>query len=153
MWGFAALWAALAAGLTVRAARQRLPFSLSWWSFTFPVGTCVTAASGLALHTGADAFRWAAVALYIALVGAWAVVGVRTARGAWRGRLFLPPPQIPTLSGSPPRRSVHLLTGTPRWAGQPLFGMLRTKPGVRLMTWFAWRCTPGCRSDCLARRP
>ena len=91
VWGFAALWAALAAALTVRAARQRLPFSLSWWSFTFPVGTCVTAASGLALHTGADAFRWAAVALYIALVGAWAVVGVRTTRGAWRGRLFLPP--------------------------------------------------------------
>ena len=93
VWGFAALWAALAAGLTVRAARQRLPFTLSWWSFTFPVGTCVTAASGLALHTGADAFRWAAVALYIALVGAWAMVGVRTTRGAWRGRLFLPPPQ------------------------------------------------------------
>ena len=61
VWGFAALWAALAAGLTVRAARQRLPFTLSWWSFTFPVGTCVTAASGLALHTGAGASagpRW-----------------------------------------------------------------------------------------------
>ena len=95
VWGFAALWAALAAGLTVRAARRRLPFTLSWWSFTFPVGTCVTAASGLALHIGADAFRWAAVALYIALVGAWAVVGVRTARGTWRGRLFLPPPPEP----------------------------------------------------------
>jgi tellurite resistance protein TehA-like permease len=97
VWGFAMLWASLAAALTVRAARQRLPFSLTWWSFTFPVGTCVTGASGLALHTGADAFRWAAVALYIALVAAWAVVSVRTARGAWRGRLFLPPPQARTL--------------------------------------------------------
>jgi hypothetical protein len=28
-----------------------------------------------------------------ALVATWAVVGVRTARGAWRGRLFLPPRQ------------------------------------------------------------
>jgi C4-dicarboxylate transporter/malic acid transport protein len=93
VWGFAVLWASLAAALTVRAARHRLPFSLTWWSFTFPVGTCVTGTSGLALHTGADAFRWAAVALYIALVAAWAVVSVRTARGAWRGRLFLPPPQ------------------------------------------------------------
>jgi len=97
VWGFAVLWAALAAALTVRAARQRLPFSLTWWSFTFPVGTCVTAASGLALHTGADAFRWAAVALYVILVAAWVVVSVRTARGAWRGRLFLPPPQEGTL--------------------------------------------------------
>jgi tellurite resistance protein TehA-like permease len=82
VWGFAMLWASLAAALTVRAARQRLPFSLTWWSFTFPVGTCVTGASGLALHTGAAAFRWAAVALYLALVAAWAVVSARTARGA-----------------------------------------------------------------------
>ena len=93
VWGFAVLWAAMATALTVRAARQRLPFSLTWWSFTFPVGTCVTAASGLALHTGSDAFRWAAAALYLSLVAAWAVVSARTARGAWRGRLFLPPSQ------------------------------------------------------------
>jgi len=92
VWGFAALWAGLATALTLRAARERLPFSLTWWSFTFPVGTCVTATTGLALHTGADAFRWAAVALYLALVTAWAVVSARTVRGAWRGRLFLPAP-------------------------------------------------------------
>ena len=73
----------------MRAVRHQLPFGLTWWSFTFPVGTCVTCTSDLALHTGADAFRWAAVALYLALVAAWAVVSVRTARGAWRGRLFL----------------------------------------------------------------
>ena len=94
VWGFAALWAGLATALTVRAVRERLPFSLTWWSFTFPLGTCVTAASGLALHTGADAFRWAAPALYVVLVAAWVVVSVQTARGAWRGHLFLaPPPQ------------------------------------------------------------
>jgi len=62
VWGFAALWAGLATALTVRAGRHQLPFGLTWWSFTFPVGTCVTGTSDLALHTGADAFRWAAVA-------------------------------------------------------------------------------------------
>jgi tellurite resistance protein TehA-like permease len=103
VWGFAVLWAALAAALTVRAARQRLPFSLTWWSFTFPVGTCVTGASGLALHTGAIAFRWTAAGLYLALLAAWAIVAARTAVGAWQGRLFLPPPQETALpSGSPP---------------------------------------------------
>ena len=94
VWGFAALWAGLATAITVRAARSRLPFSLSWWSFTFPVGTCVTATSGLALHTGAAAFQWAAVALYAGLVAAWVTVGIRTARGAWRGRLLLPPAPV-----------------------------------------------------------
>jgi len=91
VWGFAALWAGLATALTVRAARDRLPFSLTWWSFTFPVGTCVTASTGLALHTGSAAFRAAAVALYLVLVTAWIVVGVRTVRGGWRGELFRPP--------------------------------------------------------------
>ena len=53
VWGFAALWAGLATALTLRTGRHQLPFGLTWWSFTFPVGTCVTGTSGLALHT-----RW-----------------------------------------------------------------------------------------------
>jgi tellurite resistance protein TehA-like permease len=92
VWGFALLWAALAAAITIRTARQRLPFSLTWWSFTFPVGTVVTGTSGLALHTGSLMFRWAAVALYAGLLAAWITVAARTAHGSARGRLFLPPP-------------------------------------------------------------
>ena len=52
VWGFAVLWAALATAITIRAARARLPFTLTWWSFTFPVGTLVTGTTSLALHTG-----------------------------------------------------------------------------------------------------
>ena len=43
-----------------------LPFSLTWWSFTFPVGTCVTATTTLALATGSVALRVAAAAWYAA---------------------------------------------------------------------------------------
>ena len=39
-WGFAMMWLALAAAITVRTARRGLPFALTWWSFTFPAGTC-----------------------------------------------------------------------------------------------------------------
>jgi C4-dicarboxylate transporter/malic acid transport protein len=88
VWGFAVFWAGLATAITIRAARAHLPFSLTWWSFTFPVGTLVTGTSALALHTGAGVFRWAAAGLYLVLVAAWAVVSVRTAAGAWRGRLL-----------------------------------------------------------------
>lgn len=97
VWGFAALWAALAMAITRRAAREHLPFSLTWWSFTFPVGTCVTGTSGLADHTGSSLFRWGAVALYAGLVTAWAVVAARTTRGGWRGHLFLPADPAPGL--------------------------------------------------------
>ncbi|MDX6227870.1 MAG: hypothetical protein QOI76_1260 [Frankiales bacterium] len=89
VWGFALLWGAIAGAITVRAARGHLPFSLTWWSFTFPVGTCVLGTSELALHTGSDLFHVAAVLLYIILVAAWITVALRTAQGSLRGTLFL----------------------------------------------------------------
>jgi C4-dicarboxylate transporter/malic acid transport protein len=96
-WGFAMMWLALAAAVTARTARRHLPFSLTWWSFTFPVGTCVTGTSELALHTGSAFLRWAAVALYALLVIAWLTVALRTAHASARGRLFLPPAPAPAV--------------------------------------------------------
>jgi tellurite resistance protein TehA-like permease len=90
--GFALFWAALAAAITVRTARAGLPFSLTWWSFTFPVGTVVTGTSGLAAQTGSAAVAALAVLLYAVLVAAWVVVAVRTARGARRGSLLMVAP-------------------------------------------------------------
>ncbi|HEX7661270.1 MAG TPA: TDT family transporter [Pseudonocardiaceae bacterium] len=103
VWGFALLWAALAGAITLRTAASHLPFSLTWWSFTFPVGTCVTATSGLTGHTGSDLFRVASVVLYAGLVGAWALVAVRTAHGALiRGSLLLAVPNPnPASAGEP----------------------------------------------------
>jgi C4-dicarboxylate transporter/malic acid transport protein len=88
VWGFALLWAGVAGAITIRTAREHLPFSLTWWSFTFPVGTCVTGTTGLYLHTGADLFRGAAVVCYVGLVLAWVTVVTRTGRGGATGRLF-----------------------------------------------------------------
>jgi C4-dicarboxylate transporter/malic acid transport protein len=91
VWGFALLWGAIAGAITVRTARHRLPFSLTWWSFTFPVGTCVLGTSELALHTASDLFDVAAVVFYLGLVAAWITVALRTARGSVRGTLFAVP--------------------------------------------------------------
>jgi C4-dicarboxylate transporter/malic acid transport protein len=89
-WGFAMLWLAIAASMTLRAARKGLPFGLTWWSFTFPVGTCVTGTIGLAARTGDDALRYAAAALFVLLLAGWLVAAVRTARACVRGSIFLP---------------------------------------------------------------
>lgn len=91
VWGFAVLWTAIAAAITLRTARRHLPFSLTWWSFTFPVGTCVTATTTLAAQTGSAVLRVAAAVWYAGLVLAWLTVAIRTARGSARGTLFLPP--------------------------------------------------------------
>jgi len=89
-WGFAMMWLALAAAITVRTARRGLPFALTWWSFTFPVGTCVTGTIALAARSGADVLRVASVALFVLLVAAWLVVAARTVASSASGRLFKP---------------------------------------------------------------
>ncbi|MGW7198110.1 TDT family transporter [Streptomyces chryseus] len=89
--GFALMWLALAAAMVAGAARNGMPFAMTWWAFTFPVGTCVTGAAGLARHTGLDALGWLAAALYAGLVLAWAVAGVRTLRGLVSGALLAAP--------------------------------------------------------------
>jgi C4-dicarboxylate transporter/malic acid transport protein len=96
--GFAVLWAIIAGIITARAVRERMPFSLTWWSFTFPVGTCVTGTTGLALATGSDMLRVAATVFFAGLVIAWLTVAIRTTRGAARGSIFIPAP-VP--SGQP----------------------------------------------------
>jgi C4-dicarboxylate transporter/malic acid transport protein len=89
--GFALLWLGLAGALVLRARRRGMGFTMTWWAFTFPVGTCVTGAEGLARHTGLAAFDALAVGLYALLVAAWAVAAVRTARGLLSGELLAAP--------------------------------------------------------------
>ena len=98
----------MAAAITVRAARQRLPFALTWWSFTFPVGTVVTGTIALAARTDAAALRVASVVLYGLLLAAWLVVAARTAHGVATGGCSgqpVPPPPgrpdgVPRLGGA-----------------------------------------------------
>lgn len=89
--GFALLWLALAAAMLLRAARDGMGFAMTWWALTFPVGTCVTGAAGLARHTGLTAFSWLAAALFLALLTAWLLAAANTLRGLATGRLLAAP--------------------------------------------------------------
>ncbi|MEU6481897.1 C4-dicarboxylate ABC transporter [Streptomyces sp. NPDC047017] len=93
--GFALLWCAFAAAQVVRAARRGMGFAMTWWSFTFPVGTCVTGASSLARHTHLTAYSALALALYAVLAVAWAAAAVPTARGLLSGALLAAPRPAP----------------------------------------------------------
>ncbi|SPM40178.1 Tellurite resistance protein TehA and related permeases [Mycobacterium numidiamassiliense] len=96
VWGFAVLWIALASALTVRTLRRGMPFALTWWSLTFPVGTFVTGTAQLAAHTHLPAFKVAAALAYAGLLFTWLLVAIRTARGSLRGNLLkLPPSTAP----------------------------------------------------------
>ncbi|GHI96659.1 TDT family transporter [Streptomyces olivaceus] len=93
--GFALMWLCLALAHVVRARRAGMGFSMTWWSFTFPVGTCVTGAEALARETGLVVYGWLAVALYAVLVAAWGVAATRTARGLVSGALLAGPRPAP----------------------------------------------------------
>jgi C4-dicarboxylate transporter/malic acid transport protein len=90
VWGFAMMWLALAAAITIRTARRGLPFALTWWSFTFPVGTCVTGTIALAARSHDDLLHGASIGLFALLLAAWLLVAARTLRHTATGRLFLP---------------------------------------------------------------
>jgi C4-dicarboxylate transporter/malic acid transport protein len=100
--GFALLWLALAGAHVISARRRGMRFSMTWWAFTFPVGTCVTGAAALARHTGLAVYDGLAVALYGLLVAAWLTAAVRTARGVLSGALLAGP--RPVLSAPLPVR-------------------------------------------------
>ncbi|OLT36689.1 C4-dicarboxylate ABC transporter [Rhodococcus sp. CUA-806] len=80
----------VACTVTAKAMRNGLRFSLTWWSFTFPVGTCVTGATALGAALGLGVVSALAVVLYAALLSAWVVVAAHTVRGSISGRIFLP---------------------------------------------------------------
>ncbi|MGW6024572.1 TDT family transporter [Streptomyces sp. NPDC055099] len=97
--GFALLWLALAGAMVVRARRRGMRFAMTWWAFTFPVGTCVTGAEGLGKHTGLAFYDWLALALYALLLTAWTVALTQTLRGLLNGTLLAAPRRVP--SGPP----------------------------------------------------
>ena len=130
VWGFAILWLMLAAAITLRTARQHLPFCLTWWSFTFPVGTLVTGTSELAIHTHASFLTAASIALYAFLIGAWLTAASRTAHGAVRGRLFLPTPPVPTAHAGTTCLSPHDATPNTRTRASPSRASSPLTPGT-----------------------
>ncbi|MFF3742346.1 TDT family transporter [Streptomyces sp. NPDC002566] len=95
--GLALLWLCLAAVRAARARGQGMGFAMTWWAFTFPVGTCVTGAAALARHTGLAGFATAAAGLYVVLVGVWALVAVRTVIALVRGGLLAAPRPAPVV--------------------------------------------------------
>ncbi|WP_175408001.1 TDT family transporter [Streptomyces sp. TRM64462] len=104
--GFALLWLLLAGALVARARRRGMRFGMTWWAFTFPVGTCVTGLEGLARHTGLATLSGAAVVLYAVLVAAWAVAAWGTVRGVLSGTLLAAPGSAPRA----PRRATARTT-------------------------------------------
>ncbi|MGC5248146.1 TDT family transporter [Gordonia sp. DT219] len=82
VWVAAACWIVVAATITARSIARGLPFGLTWWSFTFPLGTFVTGSAALATVLGGTVFgvmlfTVTADAGFVALLCAWTIVTAR----------------------------------------------------------------------------
>lgn len=77
-------WLLVAVAIVAGAVRRGMPFALTWWSFTFPIGTCVTGTSLLAARVDVAAVEVLALTLLVALIVVWATVVVRTTLGVLR---------------------------------------------------------------------
>ena len=76
------------------AARRagQMPFALSWWGFTFPLGAFVAASLRLSPLTGIDAVGIVGIACWALLVVLWSVTLTNTLRGVVSGAVFHPHP-------------------------------------------------------------
>ena len=91
------MWTAVALTLTLRTALgtpDGLPYALTWWSFTVPVGTCATGFSAMAAATGATGYAALAVVYFLGLVAGWIVAARGTVPRALASGALLRHPDL-----------------------------------------------------------
>jgi C4-dicarboxylate transporter/malic acid transport protein len=93
IWGFGVWWLTMSILLTIAALRGgQLPFTLSWWGFTFPLGAFVAEGLRLNQETGGNGFLGISVLAWMLLWALWLITLIKTGRGIWTGRIFRPCP-------------------------------------------------------------
>jgi tellurite resistance protein TehA-like permease len=92
-WGFSAWWFVMACIVILHYLRHLdLPYSLTWWAFTFPTGAlCLASAVAWKVTQFSTIFYFFnLVAIFLLIV--WVVVFFRTAKEVSSGKIFLPTP-------------------------------------------------------------
>jgi C4-dicarboxylate transporter/malic acid transport protein len=90
LWGVGLWWLATAALLLIGYLRRdRLPYGIGLWAFTFPLGAYTVATLQLARTWQTDPLEWVGVALYLLLLSFWLVVATRTVRAIRTGEAWV----------------------------------------------------------------
>lgn len=96
LWGFGLWWFVMALFITLAYWRRgELPFSLTWWAFTFPLGAYAAASHRLGTLFGLDSVWGIGFAAFVLLLGLWAAALLGSLRGVLSGKLFADPPPAP----------------------------------------------------------
>ncbi len=88
-WGFGIWWVVMAIVMTLQYIKKlKLPYAMSWWAFTFPLGAYVGASHTISSLFGIQLIDYIGFALYWLLVLFWTTTFVKTFIHAYHGTLF-----------------------------------------------------------------
>ena len=89
LWGYGVWWVIMAILLTLNYIRNvRLPYALSWWAFTFPLGAYVSASHSIARIFELGIIDIFGFCLYLLLFLFWSITSIKTLKAAYSGELF-----------------------------------------------------------------
>jgi C4-dicarboxylate transporter/malic acid transport protein len=89
LWGFGIWWVLIAGIVTILYARRaNLPFAMSWWAFTFPLGAYVLASNTLAKFFNLYLIDYIGYALFWLLVVFWSLTFLNSLKGIYTLKLF-----------------------------------------------------------------
>jgi C4-dicarboxylate transporter/malic acid transport protein len=99
LWGFGVWWLIMAVLLTLAYRRRgELPFTLTWWAFTFPLGAFAAASYRLGTLFHLDSVWALGLASFALLIVLWSAALFKSVLGAVRGTLFADPAPEPSAS-------------------------------------------------------
>ena len=88
-WGFGIWWVAMAIVMTLHYLKKlKLPFTTSWWAFTFPLGAYVLASHVVSKAVGVTLPDYIGLILYFLLLFIWLITMFNTLKGAITGKVF-----------------------------------------------------------------
>ncbi|MBO8166727.1 MAG: C4-dicarboxylate ABC transporter [Thermotogae bacterium] len=88
-WGFGIWWVLIAIVMSLHYIKKlSLPYAMSWWAFTFPLGAYVAASHSISKIFNIELVNYVGFALYWLLAILWTVTFVKTAVNAYHGTLF-----------------------------------------------------------------
>ncbi|MHA1855950.1 MAG: tellurite-resistance/dicarboxylate transporter [Promethearchaeota archaeon] len=98
LWGFGIWWVIMALALMVRYLKKvKLPYAMSWWAYTFPLGAYVAATHSISTVFAFKLIDYIGFALYWLLVLFWSATFVMTLINSLNGKNFAPKPKSKTL--------------------------------------------------------
>ncbi len=88
-WGFGVFWFLVTVILTLYyLVKVSIPYAMSWWAFTFPLGAYTAATFVLYKEIGLTGIKYYGALLFVLLLFFWAITFVNTMKAAFSGKLF-----------------------------------------------------------------